>query len=120
VTVTRFSDSLAAAPARIRLEAEGIPTFMEGERMGSPSMYQVATGGVKLQVPAELAAEARVILSQNWSLPTEEIDDDLDAVWEPPPPEPSSTRRWAIEVSIVLLLISPSVIWLLVKLFDNR
>jgi hypothetical protein len=35
-------------------------------------MYHVATGGVKLQVPAERLAEARIILSQSWSLPNDE------------------------------------------------
>src|SRR5437016_5989355 len=34
-TVAQFSDSMAAEAPRIRLEAEGIPTFVEGERMGS-------------------------------------------------------------------------------------
>src|SRR5262245_36993271 len=82
VTVTKFPHTLAAAAALIRLEAEGIPTFLEGERMGSPSMYRVATGGVKLQVPAEMADDARVILSQSWALPSDEVDDDLDGVWE--------------------------------------
>ena len=57
VTVGRFTESLAAEPPRIRLEAEGIPTFVEGQRMGSRSMYHVATGGVRLKVPEDLAAE---------------------------------------------------------------
>ena len=43
----------------IRLEAEGIPTFVDGERMGSRSMYHVATGGVRLMVPDSLAPEPR-------------------------------------------------------------
>jgi hypothetical protein len=72
VTVRIFPDSLSAAIPRSRLEAEGIRTFVEGERMGSPAMYRVATGGVKLQVPASQAAEARIILSQSWSLPSKE------------------------------------------------
>jgi hypothetical protein len=78
VTVKVFSDSLSAAIPRSRLEAEGIPTFVEGERMGSPAMYRVATGGVKLQVPAEQAADARIILSQSWALPGDEKDDFED------------------------------------------
>jgi hypothetical protein len=114
---------MAAAPARIRLEAEGIPTFLEGERMGSPAMYRVATGGVKLQVPAELAAEARVILAQSWSLPSEDddADDDLDEDWEPPAPalEPSLMRRWVMDAVIVLVLISPAIIWLVARLFGH-
>jgi hypothetical protein len=75
VTVHVFPDTLAAAVPQSRLEAEGIPTFLEGARMGSPGMYRVATGGVKLQVPSDQAAEARIILSQSWSLPS---DDDAD------------------------------------------
>ncbi len=81
----RFPDSLAAAAARIRLEAEGIPTFVEGERMGAPSMYRVATGGVKLQVPADLSAEARILLDQEWSWPDDELDhDEGDGVEDDP------------------------------------
>jgi hypothetical protein len=78
VTVKVFPDSLAAAVPRSRLEAEGIPTFLEGERMGSPAMYRVATGGVKLQVPADQAADARIVLDQTWSLPGDEKDDFED------------------------------------------
>jgi hypothetical protein len=78
VTVGVLPDSLAAAAPRIRLEAEGIPTFLEGERMGSAGMYRQATGGVKLQVPAAQAADARIILSQSWSLPSDENGDFED------------------------------------------
>jgi hypothetical protein len=78
VTVKDFPDSLAAAIPRTRLEAEGIRTFVAGERMGAAAMYRVATGGVKLQVPADQAAEARIILSQNWSLPAKEDADFED------------------------------------------
>jgi hypothetical protein len=77
-TVKVFPNSLAAAVPRSRLEAEGIPTFVEGERMGSPGMYPAATVGVKLQVPAERADEARIILSQNWSIPSDEKADFED------------------------------------------
>ncbi len=76
VTVCHFADSLAAQAPRIRLEAEGIPTFVDNERMGSPSMYHVATGGVRLKVPDSLASEARVILSQTWSALVAELDLD--------------------------------------------
>jgi hypothetical protein len=66
VKVWEFPTSVAAAAARIRLEAEGIPTFLDGERMAGLGAYHVATGGVKLQVPEDLVADARVILSQRW------------------------------------------------------
>jgi predicted amidophosphoribosyltransferase len=78
VTVKEFPDSLSAAIPRSRLEAEGIRTFVAGERMGAPAMYRVATGGAKLQVPADQAAEARIILAQIWSLPTDEAADFED------------------------------------------
>jgi hypothetical protein len=74
VTISHLTDSLAAEPPRIRLEAEGIPTFVDGERMGSRSMYHVATGGVRLRVPDSLAADARIILSQTWSSMAAELD----------------------------------------------
>jgi len=75
VTVTVFPNALAAAVPRTRLEAEGIPTFLEGEHMSSLVAYDVATRGVKLQVPVERAAEARIILSQSWALPSDEKAD---------------------------------------------
>jgi len=78
VTVGSYPDSLAAEPPRIRLDAEGIPTFLEGARMGSRSMYQVATGGVRLKVPERLAAEARVILGQTWRVMAAELDPEAD------------------------------------------
>ena len=108
-TVKRFPDSLAVAAARIRLEAEGIPTFVEGERMGAPTMYRVATGGVKLQVPAEFVAEARVILSQEWALPDEDLglkDDEPEDLAEPSH-EAESPRAFLIEVIVVLALAIP-------------
>ena len=78
VTVCRFADTLAAQAPRIRLEAEGIPTFVDNERMGSRSMYHIATGGVRLRVPDSLAAEARIILSQTWSALAAEFDLETD------------------------------------------
>jgi hypothetical protein len=116
VTVWRFPDSLAAAAPRIRLEAEGIPTFLEGERMGSPAMYRVATGGVKLQVPTELVADARIILSQSWSLPFEDEIDDLHDAWEELAPEPGTSRRLVMKAVILFLLIAPSIVWLVARL----
>jgi hypothetical protein len=77
-TVAVFPSSLAAAIPRSRLESEGIPTFLDGERMGSAGMYNFAVRGVRLQVPADRMADARIILSQNWSLPDDEKGDFED------------------------------------------
>jgi hypothetical protein len=111
VTVAIFHDALKAEAPRIRLEAEGIPTFLEGERMGSRSMYQVATGGVKLQVPQGLAAEARVVLSQSWTPPI--ADDDLDDAWDDLSPAPGGVRRAVMKGVIVFLLVAPLLMTLL-------
>ena len=45
--------------------------------MGTAGMY-LATRGVRLQVPANKAADARIILSQDWSLPDDEKADFED------------------------------------------
>jgi len=104
VTVGRFADGLRAEAPRIRLEAEGIPTFVEGERMGSSSMYPVATGGVKLRVPASLVADARILLAQSWSLPT---DDDLDDAWDDLEPDPGAAWQDVGQVIVFLVLLTP-------------
>ena len=119
VTVRRFPDSLAASAARIRLDAEGIPTFVEGERMGAPAMYRVATGGVKLQVPEEYAADARIILSQDWSWPGDELAIDEDAatdVDEVGASDAPSPRSFLVEIIVVLALAIPLIAALIAHL----
>ncbi|MFO0907954.1 MAG: hypothetical protein U0794_06260 [Isosphaeraceae bacterium] len=109
-TVQTFSDTLSAEGPRVRLEAEGIPTFLEGERMGMRSMYHIAAGGVRLQVPESLVADARVILSQNW----QPIDDDLDDAWEELAPEPGlNWRNFVYTVNVALVLVAPLVVGLI-------
>ena len=110
-TVARCASMVEADARRLRLEEEGIPTFLEGERMGNLWLYQTATGGVKLQVPESLVADARVVLDQKWSpLIDDEEDpwDDLDPV-----PEPASHRRQIMKVLIVLFLLTPFLVMLL-------
>jgi hypothetical protein len=114
VTVATFADDVEAEAPRLRLEAEGVPTFLEGARMGSRSMYQVATGGVKLQVPEPLGAEARVLLSQSWTFPA----DDLDDAWDELIPEPGVIRRRVMKGLIVLILASPFVLSLIALIID--
>jgi hypothetical protein len=109
VTVATFADDVEAEAPRLRLEAEGVPTFLEGARMGSRSMYQVATGGVRLQVPEPLVADARILLSQSWTLPA----DDLDDAWDEMTPEPGANRRRVMKGLIVLWLATPLVLLVL-------
>src|SRR5262245_40335820 len=122
VTVRRFPDSLAATGARIRLDAEGIPTFVEGERMGAPAMYRVATGGVKLQVPAEFVADARVILSQDWSWPDGDLeleDGHATSDEDSPTPEAESPRAFLVELVVVACLAIPLIAALLAYLCEE-
>jgi hypothetical protein len=114
VTVATFADDVQAEAPRIRLEAEGIPTFLEGARMGSRSMYQVATGGVRLQVPEPLTADARVLLAQSWMPPAEDLDD----AWDELTPEPGSIRRRVMKGVILFLLAAPFLMFLIALLID--
>jgi hypothetical protein len=118
VTVARFDHPSRAMAPRLRLESEGIPTFLDGERMGTETAYNVATGGVKLQVPRGLLADARILLDQVWSLPEE--DEDLDDAYEDLAPEPGARRRAWMRGMIVLILFFPLVYalaaWLLQRL----
>jgi hypothetical protein len=113
-TVRRFADALRAEAPRIRLEAEGIPTFLDGARMGGSDMFDVATGGVKLQVPASFAADARIVLAQSWSTPDE---DDLDDAWDDLEPDPiapwrDAGRALVIFVQLAALFLALLVLWL--------
>lgn len=108
VTIARFRHTIAAEPPRIRLEAEGIPTFLDGARMGQNALHNPARGGVSLMVPRDLAADARVVLDQSWA-PIRTPDDDLDDDWE----EFEPSRRGGIGQIIVVGLIAQIVLPLL-------
>ncbi len=112
VTVATFSHPNQANAPRIRLEAEGIPTFLDGERIAGNTFYQIATGGVRLQVPASLASAARILISQSWAAPADP-DDDLDDAWEDLAPEPGARRRSIMRLMIYLFLFGPGVVALL-------
>lgn len=124
-TVGLFSDSGAAEAPRIRLEAEGIPTFVDGERMGARSMYHVATGGVKLKVPDSLATDARIILSQTWSATVAALDiedeneDDLDDRGPDPDAESSSFLGRLPDAMILGLLVILPLLGLLYSLLRS-
>jgi hypothetical protein len=100
VTVATLMDEAAADAKRLRLEAEGIPTFVDGARMSG--LYSVATGGVKLQVPEPLAADARVLLSQSWAPVVPQ--DDLDDAWDELAPEPGTEHQGVVTGVVALVL----------------
>jgi hypothetical protein len=112
VTLETYADDTTARACRLRLESEGIPTRLENERMGSRSMYAVATGGVGLRVPEEHVADARVILDQDWSIPPAE--DEIDGAEEDEESdlagEDRAERRRRSMKAVVWLLLAPTVI----------
>lgn len=107
VTIARYNHPSQAEAPRLRLDAEGIPSFLDGARMSGHSLQGFTGGGLSLQVPDELAAEARILLSQTWSLPME-MEDDLDDAWEELGPEPGARRRTIMKIVIVLMLVLPA------------
>ena len=111
VTVATYSHPNQANAPRIRLEAEGIPTFLDGERIAGNTLYQIATNGVRLQVPATLASAARILIDQTWA-PPPEADDDLDDAWDDLAPEPGARRRAIMKGAILLILFGPVVVTL--------
>src|SRR5690242_14994107 len=59
ITVARFRDPWQAHMLRGRLEAEGIPAFLQHEHLiGMNWPWSTALGGVQVQVPELVAAEA--------------------------------------------------------------
>jgi hypothetical protein len=79
VPVCGFHHPSESVPLRIRLEAEGIPTFIDGERTAHHLPGHGVQGDVKLLVPIEHVQEARVILAQSWRI---DLDDDHDDDWD--------------------------------------
>ncbi|MGE3818192.1 MAG: hypothetical protein AB7I30_02045 [Isosphaeraceae bacterium] len=117
VTLRTFNDPLDAEGPRLRLEAEGIPTFLEGSRMATRSMYQLATGGTKLQVPEPLVHDARILLDQSWNSPT--IEEDLEDAWDQLEPESGRRRRSVMRGLVYWFLFGPLVLSILALLIRS-
>ncbi len=113
VTVATYNHPNEANPPRIRLEAEGIATFLDGERVAGSTLYQVATGGARLQVPESLASAARVLLAQTWTArldPLEGPEDDEDDPWAGLAPDPGARRRTIMKGAILIFLFGPALL----------
>ena len=64
-TVDRFFHPTDAHIAAGRIESEGIPVFLLGINHASVNwLLSIALGGIRIQVPAKYAEEARAILSE--------------------------------------------------------
>jgi hypothetical protein len=67
-TVATFDNMPSAHIAKGRLEAEGIPCWLQDENLVQTDwLYNIAVGGIKLQVEPRHAARARVILDTDYS-----------------------------------------------------
>lgn len=112
VTVATYSHPNEANAPRIRLEAEGIMTFLDGERIAGSTLYQVATGGVRLQVPESLSSAARVVLTQTWTAQLDPLDepDDDDDPWAGLAPDPGARRRTIMKGAILVFLFGPALL----------
>jgi len=75
VTVLRVHHPSAALAPRLRLEAEGIPSFLEGERMGPETA--LAAGGLRLLVPDSHAEQALEILREVADCRTDRLNSEL-------------------------------------------
>lgn len=65
VTIASFSFPHEAHLAKAQLDAAGIPGFIADEHtINMQWLYSDAMGGVRLQVPAEFAEEAKALLSE--------------------------------------------------------
>lgn len=64
VTVAVYGSPYEAGMAKSELEACGVPAFVADEfTISANPLYSNALGGIKIQVPASYAEEAREILS---------------------------------------------------------
>ena len=111
VTVASYIYPHQAEAARLRLDAEGIPSFLDGQRMATNTAYQIAVGGVRLQVPHSSQQDARILLSQSWSVPADDDEDEDDADWDdlldaaPEAPTWHPVLFWS-GVMLLLLIVS--------------
>jgi hypothetical protein len=108
VTVGTYALPYMADAARLRLDAEAIPTLLDGYRMGTNTAYHVATGGIRLQVPRAFQQDARILLSQNWSVPADDEEDEED--WDEVAPEAGPSPEWRSSIIFWGVLLSLLVI----------
>lgn len=67
VTLQRYTYPHEAHPLKLRLESEGIRTFLaDAHTIGVDPLLSIATGGVRLQVPIEQIEEAQAIMNSEF------------------------------------------------------
>jgi hypothetical protein len=105
-TVGIYDHALEAGAPRLRLEAEGIPTFLDGERMGNH--HAAASGGVRLQVPRRWFIEARELLCAPGLAFHDELaaDDDGDDPDDNPELSLKHVVKWALLALFGLVIVA--------------
>ena len=82
VTIAAFSNETDAHLARIRLEGEGIKSYLADANIAAVNwLYTGAVGGIKLQVMSDDAEEAAAILGMNLPEPPHREKEDKDSHW---------------------------------------
>ena len=102
VTVLRVHHPTGAIAPRLRLEAEGIATFLEGERLGPET--GVAAGGLRLQVPDALAEQAIKILREVADSRTVRMNSELLEATSEQRPRPSRSLGIRHVLGAILVL----------------
>jgi len=78
VTVAQYRDLPEAGLAKSKLEAAGIPCFLDNEyTIGANWLYSNALGGVKLNVPEKYAEEAKFIIEESAEPVEQEVTEGL-------------------------------------------
>jgi hypothetical protein len=77
-TIARFYDLPLAELAKLKLESESIPCFLQDANMvGIAWQYSFAVGGVRLKVPEEFATNAKEILNEDCSADLEFVEEEF-------------------------------------------
>lgn len=78
VTIAQYRDLPEAGLAKSKLQAAGIPCFLDNEyTVGVNWLYSNALGGLKLNVPEECAEEAKAIIEESIELVASEESGEL-------------------------------------------
>lgn len=78
VTIAQYRDLPEAGLAKSKLEAVGIPCFLDNEyTVGVNWLYSNALGGLKLNVPEECAEEAKAIIEEIIETVASEVSEGL-------------------------------------------
>jgi hypothetical protein len=100
VTIATFSFPHEAHIAKAKLDALGIPSFIADEHtINMQWLYSDAMGGVRLQVPREVAAEALEALAEDASMEAESNPDGGLHSTPEPEPDPEADVNPAPEVA---------------------